>query len=267
MRCLSLLVGCVALGSLGLPALGQDAPPNRPPVRPVRPDDGSRPDAQPRRAAPLTAEETEAAWKLEAIGVAGHIGADDAKTAEVAKAYIQARKSHDAAAEKIREERRAGGGGGPAEGAAGGGRGQEFLAAIQTLAKSEGQKLEKSLSGILSADQTARAMASLGTFYRPWDQMVHTIAGFGLDSSKQQDALNAVEEYVVVQATTVMQRGPDRDREAAAAAARDSRAKLTEALKAVLTDEQMKKFDAALGSGARQRGPRPDGGGQGGGGN
>ncbi len=250
MRCLTLFVGCAALVSGALPAIAQDEPPKRANVRPMRPEGGPA-VAQPRRAAALTPEQAEAAWKLEATGVARRLGVEEAKTADVVKAYVEARKSHDAASEKLREERRAGGGGG--------GRGAEFLTAMQDLAAAERAKLEKSLAAVLSADQASKAAASLGTFHRPWDQMVHIISGFGLDTQKQQQALNAIEEYVVAQTGMMSQRGPDADREAIAAASREARNQLSDELKGILTEEQFGQIQAALGAGARPRGPRPQG--------
>lgn len=269
MRSLNVFVSCIALGTLALSATAQNEPPARPAVRPARPADAGAPQpggpggARPQQLSP---EKAKAAWEVEATGVAKRAMVEDAKIKDVVKAYSEARASYDAAAEKMRAEMRAKAedkGGGNDKGGGGGGRGAEMMKAMEDLNKAEREKLQKALGAAVSQDQTTKLMASLGTFNRQWDAMADSISGFGLEAKKQQDALNAVEDYVVAQAK-IRGGGPDADPEARRSANQESRTKLTDSLKKVLSEEQMKKLEPMLGGG-RGRGPGGPGGGGGGG--
>jgi hypothetical protein len=130
-----------------------------------------------------------------------------------------------------------------------GGLGAEGLKAMEEMNAREREKLQKALSATLSTDQTTKAIASLGTFNRQWDVMADAIAGFGLDSAKQQEALNAVEDFVIAQGK--IRPGAGGDREAMRSAMQESRQKLNDAMKKLLSEEQLAKFEQTTRGGGR----------------
>jgi hypothetical protein len=138
----------------------------------------------------LTPEELEAAWTLEAEGVANDIGASDGETAKVVAAYIAARTSQNAAMREARQAWRDEGGGG-----GGGGRGN--FQALREITTKERDALQTALGMIVSADKAATATESLGTFNRQWDMMANTLAAFGLADEKQNACLTLIADYVV----------------------------------------------------------------------
>ena len=263
MRKLNLVASCVAIGALALSAVAQDAPPPR---RGGGEGGDRQPGGQPGGGAPrgtqLTPEKAKAAWDLEATGVAKRIGLTEEQTKAVIKAYAEARTSHAAAAQKLRDKMRDAGGGGDD-----GGDRRERMQAIQKeteeMNKAEREKLQKALAAAVSADQAGKAVASLGTFAPGWDRMADAIGEFKLEAKKQQDALNAVEDFIVAQSK--MTRGGDP--QDAQDARREARQKLLAALKPILSEEQMAKFEQSTGGGGRRGGGGGgDGGGRGGGG-
>lgn len=304
MHALRVVVACVAVGSIGISAAlaqptggGGGAAGGQPAGRGGGEGGrgGGAGQGQPRGLAP---EKAKAAWEMQAVGVAKHLGLSEAETTALVKAYTDARASHDAAGEKLRKElqekRQQGGGGGDEGGGGGGGRrgggmGAEALKAAEDLNTAEREKLQKALSASLNADQTAKAMASLGVFNRQWDMMVDTVAGFNLEGAKKQDALNAMEAFVVEQGKMRA-----RLREAAGGgdgaggggggggggeirtAMEDTRKKLTDSMKKILSEEQFTKFEESMraggrgmgmggGAGRRGGGEGGEGGGEGGG--
>jgi hypothetical protein len=213
----------------------------------------------------MSPEKAKAAWDLQAHGVAKHHGLSEDQAKTVAKAYAEARESQKTAADKQRKElmEKA------RDGAAGGGGrglGPEAMKAMEDLNKGEREKFEKALvAGGISAEQAGKLSASLGQFNPAWDVMVDTLAGFKLDAAKQQEGLNAIEAFVM--AGSKARTGNPEDREANREAMQGARTKLTDSLKGILDEEQLKKFESTIrGAGGRQGG-RPGGpGGPGGGG-
>lgn len=261
MHTLRWMVCGVAIGSMGLTAAAQDAPPKpeRPAVRQPRPEEPPR--AGPREQMPP--EKAKAAWALEATGVSKRVGASDDQAKAVVKVYTEARESQAMAADKMRQEQRekARQGGGD-DGGGRAGPGNEGMKAMEEMNAKEREKLQKSLGATLSADQTTKAMASLGTFNRQWDQMADAIAGFGLEGAKQQEALNAIEDFVIAQGKIRPGAGAGGgDREAVRSAMQESRQKLNETLKKALSAEQFAKFEETTRGG---RGPGGPGGPRGG---
>jgi len=265
MRLANALLVCLVLGSSGSSALAQDAPPPAP-----RGDGGRQPGGpggggggggggRPREA--MSPEKAKAAWDLQAQGVAAHLGFSQEQAKAVATAYAAARESQKAAADKQRKElmekAREGGGGR--------GLGPEAMKAMEDLNKTEREKFEKALvSAGLSSEQATKAGASLGQFNPAWDVMVDTLAGFKLEAAKQQQGLNAIEEFVLAGAKA--RTGNPEDREANREAMQGARKKLSESLKGILDEEQLKKFESSIrGAGGRQGRPGgPEGGPEGG---
>lgn len=289
MRALKLLACCVVVGGMSMTVLGQETKPGG--DRPARPARGERPEGagQPREA--LSAEKTKAAWELQATGVAKRLTLKDDQVKAVVKAYTEARTSHNTAAEKLREElankasegnkdekkdkkdakpegkpdakpdgeKRPGGAGGRA------GMRPEAAKKMEELNTAEREKLQKALGATLTTEQTTKAVASLGTFSRQWDTMADAIAGFKLEAAKQQTALEAIEDFVVAQGKA--RTTSEGDRDAVRTAMKESREKLAESLKKVLSEEQVKTFEESMRGAMRGAGgPGGPGGGEGRGG-
>ena len=265
MRAWKVIFTCVALGASSLTALAQNEKPKEPP--PARPRDtqpGDRPQRPGGMRETLAPEKAKAAQELQATGVAKRLSLKDDQVKAVVKAYTDARESYSKANEKLIQELRDKQGDRQQ-------MMQERMKAMEDLTKSEREKFEKALGSTLTTDQTSKVMASLGAFViaPQWDRMTDTIAGFKLDAAKQQTAQNAIEDFVVAQAKI---RPPgrdasDADREAAQKARQEARDTLDGALKKVLSDDQVKKFEETLprgGRGGPGGGPGRRGGGGGG---
>ncbi len=264
MRSLKCLFATLAIGAVATTALAQAQPaqppaPGQPAERPARPAPGRMPQ--------LSAEKLHAAWELQATGVAKRLGVEDAKVKDVAKAYAEARTNQEAAMEKARKDMESKRDAGGAQPGPGGGRGAEALKAFDDVNNAERAKLQKALAAFMIEEKAAKAATSLGTFNRQWDNFADTIAGFKLEPAKQQDALNAIEDYVVAQSKLrgQVQGG---DREAMRNSIQEARKNLSDSLKKVLTEDQLKQFEASMGAGMRggSGGRGPGGGGGGGGG-
>ena len=255
MRALRMVVCGVAVGCLGLAALAQPPAGGKPPAG------GGGGEGQPPAGQPgggggrgggfrgaLSPEKAKAAWELEAKSVAAGLSLKDDQTTAVVKAYSDARTSQDAEFSKLREKAREEGGGG----------GGDMRQAMEDLMKTQREKLEKALGDAkLSKDQVTKAMASLGTFNRQWDNMTDTIAGFKLEAKKQADAMKATEEFVSGQAKARESAGDDR--EAMRTAMQEARKKLLDTIKGLVSDEQFTQFQAAMGGGRGGRGGGADG--------
>lgn len=245
MRTLKVVFSCLMIGALTAPALSQgDAPP------PARQDRPRAPGSGMRQA--LSPEKARAAWELEAGSVASALGVSGDKAAAMTKAYVEARTSQGAAAEKVRDEAR--------EKARGGGQPDGSLREkMEKITSEERAKLEKALNGALTPEQTKSAMETLGGFNRGWDHMASAIAGFHLDAKKQSDALGAIYQYMSVQGKN-RAAARDGDREEMRSAMQEAREKLNNSLKGILSEEQFKEFAQATGRGPRAGGPGGPGG-------
>jgi hypothetical protein len=248
------VLSSVMIGAFGAAAVAQDAPTKeQPPARSGQPR-GQRP-------AQLSPEKAKAAWEVEAKGVAKRLGLNDAQTTALVKAYTDSRTSQNEAFDKARKEAQDKAGDENADRRT---MGREALAKLDEINTAEKAKLEKALTaGGLSSDQASKAVTSLGTYNRQWDNMADTVSGFGLEAGKQQDALNAIEEYVVSASKARSAMSGGGDRESAMTQMRDAREKLTTSMKKVLSDDQFQKFEATMGPGGRGPGgqggdnPRP----------
>jgi hypothetical protein len=278
MRKLTILLSCLALGVPTLSAVAQQdkKPAAQPPAgdRPPRGDrpgggGGGGPGGGMMRGQPMDPAKAKAAQELEATGVAKHAGLNEAQTKALVTAYLAARESHNAAAEKMRQEMR--------DQSNDGGRPdfQAMQQKMQDLNKSEREKFQKALGSSISAEQGAKVMASLGSFNPQWDRWVDALAELKLDAGKQQQGLEAIEAYIIAS-----EKARGGDREAMRDAMQDAREKLNDSMKKILNDEQFAKFESGMrpggrgqgGPGGNDGGDRPqrrrprDGGGNGGGG-
>lgn len=265
MQTWKVLVSCLALGTAGV-AMAQDKPQEKPKDQPparAQPPAGERParDRQPgqgggQQRQALAPEKAKAAQELEAKGVAKRLNLNDDQTKALVKAYTDARASFTEANTKFMEEQR--------KAMEDGADRSEMAQKRQDMMKKEREKFTKAVTTAISGDVATKVGNSLGSFNGQWDRFVDTIAGFNLEAAKQQDALNAVEDFVVAQTKARESAGDGTDRESQMAAMRETRTKLTDALKKVLSEEQMGKIQPMLGGGGRQGGGPGGGGGEGG---
>jgi hypothetical protein len=269
-RVVWMCAACVAV--LAGPAMAQgggaggEAPPGRPPRtdRPERQEGPGRIN--------LTPEQREAAWKLEADGVAAGLNLSDEVAEKVTAIYVEARQSHEEKTAELRQRARerggAGGGGGEGGGGAGGGGGEggrgaglEIQRQVQEITNASREALKVKLDEVLDGETLDKAAKSLGTFDARWDAMVHTVSGFGLESEAQYAVLWAVETYIVDSATA-RQGAAGGDREGMMQKMRAIREKLEADVKDILSAEQLAQLTRATGMGGGRGGPGGGGGGR-----
>lgn len=270
MRLMNLVVCGLAVGTLGFGALAQPAEKpaqpakeksaEKPGEKAAQPEKGGeRPAGRPGPGGPggdrmpmgLAPEKATAAQELEATGVAKRLGLKEDQTKALVKAYTEARTSHAAAEQKLRKELADKAMNSDPDNRAA--MREEAMKANEEMNKAERAKFEKALGSAIPADQSAKALASLGTFTRQWDTWVDALAGFKLEAAKQQDALNAIEDFVVAQSKA--RAGAGGDREAIRTAMQESRDKLTASMKKVLSEEQFTKFEESMRMGGGRGGP------------
>lgn len=252
MNRLSIAASCVVLSVATLPLAAQDAPRRGRPNadRPAQQRDaqpGERAGQPGERGGPrnlqLSPERAKAAWEVAATAVSKRLGLSEDQTKGVVKAYVAARESHNTASQKLRDQMRErmrdADEGDMRE------RAEETRKAMDDLNTAERTKLAAALKDVVGAELSEKAVASLGLFAPNWDRMVDVIAGFKLEAGKQQDALNAVETFIVSQAKIAR----DAERDERMEAMRSGREKLIGALKPILSEEQMAQFEQSMGGG------------------
>ena len=266
------------LAALSLPAIAQqDQQPDKP-AQGDRPQRQRNQDGQPGGGGggrqgfggpQLSPERSAAAWKLQAEGVAKRFDLDPTSTSTLVDSYAAARKENQAAADKAREEMRM-----EMENDSGDRREmmRKMMVKQDELQSASRESLKKSISGVLKGEQLDKAMKSLGSFNRQWDQAVDAIGFFKLDAAKQQKALEAVEDYTLAQ-TEIGNKmramfeigdmsGGQKLREDMEAA----RKACIDAVKPMLSQEQATKFEESLPRGMGGMGGGRGMGGPGGGG-
>lgn len=134
------------------------------------------------RGPSLPPDKLNAAWTLEAQGVARDLGLSADETSKLVDAYKDVRASHQAALTELMQT---------AE------RGPGMFEQMQEINDTQRANLEKQVSGFLSKEQTDAAVKSLGTFNRQWDQYVDALSGLGLEKDKQYQALTLIAQYAV----------------------------------------------------------------------
>lgn len=270
--------------ALTLPALAQPAQSQPEPRKDGQPGQNERPNRnadQPgqrpggggggRMGGPqLSADRSDAAWKLQAESIAKRFDLDPTSTTTLVEAYTTARKGNQAEADKLRDEMRK-----EMENDAGGDR-REAMRKMMTrqdeVQKSSRESLRTSIAGVLKGEQLDKAMKSLGSFNRQWDQAVDTIAFFKLDAAKQQRALEAVEDYVVTggeimaKARAMFEIGDMSGGQKLREEADKARQQCIDTVTPLLTQEQSIKFEESLPRGMGGMGGMRGPGGFGGGG-
>ncbi|MBI4558275.1 MAG: hypothetical protein HY706_11895 [Candidatus Hydrogenedentes bacterium] len=197
--------------------------------------------AQGQGAAQLTPEKREAAWTLEAKGVAKTAGLSAEATGKLVDAYKASRKSLQEAAEK-------------AAPSGGGGGGREAFDARLKLAEEERGKFRKALEGFLSKEQVDKAIAPLGTYNRQWDRLVDALASFQVGDEKQDKGLALIATYVVDSDAALAKARAAQDMEGMRTAMQELKTKLDTAMADVLTPEQLTKWKEATAPRGGRRG-------------
>jgi Spy/CpxP family protein refolding chaperone len=125
----------------------------------------------------ISPEKAAKIWAMEAQTVASQLNLNAEQTQKLVDAYKTARQSQ---LEEIRSKM--------------GEAGQDRTAFVE-INKAQRAKLETALNGFLKADQTAKAMPTLGSFSRRWDVMVATLDEMNLDEQKKGEAMKLVADY------------------------------------------------------------------------
>lgn len=197
---------------------------------------------------PLSAEKAKAAWALEAKAAAARYNLNGDQTTALVKAYEDARASVMAKQEEIRKNRAEGGDPGSS---------MKMVREAETAAR---EKFTKALTDAkITGDSAAKVNASLGMAMMGmgWDRMVDAIAGMNLPAAKQQQAMNALEDFAAANAKMASNmRDGKGDTKDARPAYDENREKLMTAMKGVLTAEQMSEFEKSTGGGPRGEGRR-----------
>lgn len=193
----------------------------------------------------LSPEKRDAAWGIEAGGVAQQLKLSDEKAAKLTAAYKAARTSQGEAMRELRAT---------AE------RGPGMFQEMQALNEAELGKLKKSLAGDLSDDEITGALASLGTFSTQWDRLVDVFASFGLGDDKQGKGLALIAKYVVDSDKARAEAIANMDFQSMRGAMQTLKGELDTAIAATLSEEQLATWKEKTAQ--RGRGGRGGGGGR-----
>lgn len=182
-------------------------------------------------AQPLGSAQNEKAWELQAKTVAKELALSDDQTGKLADAYKAARNSHLAAVASLRGQQ------------TGGGRGD--MRAFQAANEAERAKFESAIKAFLNEEQTAKALASLGTFNRRWDAMVIVLAEMKLEEKANEEAMKLVAGHVAEASKAMLEARESGNMEAARETNRKLREQLDAGLGKILNAEQMAKWNEA----------------------
>jgi len=202
----------------------------------------------------LTPDEAAAAWALQAGQVAHKLELSEDNAETLAAAYATARSELATAVESKRQEMGRGAGSGRD-------RMMAWRKLSTELSAAHREKLEQALSAFLAEGQTSEAVALLAPLSTRCDHMVHTLAGFKL-GDKQDQALGLVNDYVVKQAAALQALPGSGDYSQMRDQFTTGKADLDKALAAILSAEQLAKWQEATamrrpgGPGGRQGRPR-----------
>lgn len=189
--------------------------------------------------AAITREERTSAWKAQAAGVAKSLTLNEAATTTLVDAYVAARGPVQDLVDQVE------------------GKGEDIhkhLKEYRSLTRTERGKLEQAITPALDEAQRATAMKSLGTFSRQWDRAIHTLSAFTLEGEKQDLAFAAVTTYAEEIDTARSEAMMEGDAKGMMAKFGVAREKLDAAMAALLSSEDLARFQEAtkIGSG------RPD---------
>ncbi len=181
------------------------------------------------------------AQTLEVATVAQSLSLPAEKSTKLADAYKAARESHMTAMRGVMK---------PGE--------RPDFKAMQEVTQAETAKFETAVKAFLTPEQTATAVATLGTFNRRWDRMVLTLDGMGLADKPKAEAMKLVMDNVAESGKAMKAMTDSTDREAMREQQQKMRENLDAGLAKVLSADQSAKWKAETamrGGGGRRGGP------------
>jgi uncharacterized lipoprotein len=193
----------------------------------------------------MSGADRDAAWALEAKGVAKDIGLSDADTGKVVAAYKASRDRHASAMQEMMST---------------GERGPGMFQQMRGIADTERGKLAEELESAIGKENADKAVKVLGTYNRQWDRLVGVLSGFGLEADKEYQGLSLIAKYVVDASAAQEEAFATMDIEGMRSAMQELKATLDSAMGDVLSAEQLatwKEQTAGRGGfgGGGRRGP------------
>ncbi len=179
----------------------------------------------------LETAEQEAAWEIQAKGVAEDLELGQVIESKLIAAYQAARASHDEAMREFWSV---------AEG-----NRMESWQQRRELVANEREKLQEALTAFLSDGQTTQAIGILGSFSRRWGQMVHVLTGFELEQEDLDTALEQVQTYVTDSNKAREEAMAGADFASLSESMRELKDKLDKEMATILTAEQKETWDQA----------------------
>ena len=185
-------------------------------------------------------------WEMQAKMVAQDLALSGELATKLVDAYKAARESLMASARANRQ---------PGE--------RPDFRAMREAQQAERGKFETALKGFLNPEQTAKALATLGTMNRRWDRMVSAIDEMNLDDKAKTEALKLVESHVAETEKNAQAAMAANDFESVRAQNAKLKEKLDADLAKALSPEQLQKWKETTamrggdGPGGRPGGPPP----------
>lgn len=150
-------------------------------AQPAKPESAAKAKSKEGANVPAPDERKKSAlWSLEAQSVAHALKITGKPAEQMVAAYLAARAEYAAAVGKHLEKDKA----------------DRDPAAMGKIKKDSGEKLAEALKPILGAEQSEKAMLSLGSFNPAWDFLVQQVSDMKLEGSKLSDALGYVAGYI-----------------------------------------------------------------------
>ena len=179
-----------------------------------------------------TSDQMLATWKAEAKAVANDLRLSKEQRGKLTDAFIAARKSQRDAVKALPEETDR----------------EKSRAATLGVNTKERATLEKSLKGILTNEQIAKALPLLGSFNHRWDTMVKTLSELKLEKEKMNAALKLVGTFVTDYEKARSEATASGSR-FSSSTSRDLKEKLDAGISKLLSAEQLKTWNEATKSG------------------
>ena len=194
----------------------------------------------------MSPEQLNAAWSAQGSGASHDAGISAENTAKLIDVYKVSRTEHGKELETLM---------------ASGERGPGMFQQMQAINSAAGGAMKPKLAAFLSAEETDKVMASLGSYNREWDRLVDTVLGFKLAGESNFKALTLIANYVIESDKARAEAIAAMDFESMRAASEELKGMLDLSIASVLSDEQVASWKEQT-----QRRQRGGGGGRGPGG-
>ena len=173
----------------------------------------------------ISPEESEATWKLEAIGFSHNLKLSEEATTKVVREYKNSRLRLQETIQKAMT-----GGTGI--------RGNTALMLSQLMKKEQITLLEN-ISPLLTETQLKHSMLTLGAFSHDWDWLVHTVSGFAFSRETTLVALSPIEVFIAGMSDSQYRSSGHVEMQQELQTLRDE---LLKSMSKLLDDEQIKIF-------------------------